>query len=666
VRPEFGDNRSVSPLGQPYRIVMAARTLPAPSFEIVVGVDGAPDAAALDAAGLADTPEAISRFQSLVARKIRGIDGAVAGEIAAGTTTLDVPRTGFGQNLAPHFESNPPDTATAVALAGFRAMAVPTVQPLNPGQPAGFNTQVNSPLCNDQTASNFGGVAPCIYKPDPPVFCLDPRASNYGGPLPCVIVDPVPTCVVPAPETRPGTCPSGQTGTLTEQRTASCPDPFGTPVWSGWGTLSSSCQAPPSGGGGGTTPATCVAPAAEQRPAVCPPRAGANLTGGIVTEQRTWSCPTPTGSPVDGGWTEVGNTCAYESIATCTPPATETRTIACPARDGFNLRGGVISQQRAWTCPSTTGSPVQGAWVETSSTCDYEPQTTCVPGARRRTQSCPAAAVGQRFVSGAITEEQRWTCPSSTGAPVEQAWQEVENSCTYVSEPVTCTPGTETRDRSCPTGEIGLIREQATRTCPSGPYGAPATGPWVVSENTCRPGCVVPPPLQSTGPCPTGFTGTILYETPYACPTGASSPVLGEPVEVRRDCTGIPFRPKPLAAGCIVDTDVWDTAAFPSCPNLMLRTSTDALLFSVGQVLNNGDEQWVFEDMGRFEVTWTGACASPAKLNESQCALWNVPNGSYTATATVRDVVTNTVRTFTMTAEKNVTRCTPTDCPDVL
>jgi hypothetical protein len=229
-----------------------------------------------------------------------------------------------------------------------------------------------------------------------------------------------------------------------------------------------------------------------------------------------------------------------------------------------------------------------------------------------------------------------------------------------------CTPGTETRDSACPTGQIGLIREQATRTCPTGPSGPPSLGPWTPSENTCRPGCVVPPPLQTTGPCPAGFTGTILYETPYACPTGASAPILGRRVEVRRDCTPTVVETiKPLAAGCIVDTDVWDTAAFPSCPNLTLRTSTDALLFSVGQVLNNGDEQWVFENMGRFEVTWSGSCVAPAKLNESQCALWNVPNGTYTATATVRDVVTNTVRTFTMTAIKNVSRCTPTDCPAV-
>jgi hypothetical protein len=543
IRPEFGATRAVSPIGQPYRIVMAARTIPAPSFEIVVGVDGAPNAAALDAAGLANTPESISRFQSLVARKIRGMDGAVAGEIAAGTTTLDVPRTGFGQNLSPHFESDPPDTATAVALAGFRAMAVPTVQPLNPGQPAGFNTQVNSPICNDQTASNYGGVTPCTYKPDPPVYCADPRASNFGGALPCNIIDPTPTCVVPAPRTRAGTCPSGQTGSVTEQQTASCPDPFGAPVWSGWTTLSSTCQGGPSGGGG-TTPASCVAPAAEQRSVACPARAGYNLISGTVTEQRTWSCPAPTGAPVDGGWVQVGSTCTYE----------------------------------------------------------------------------PAGS--------------------------------------------TCAPGTETRDLACPTGQIGLIREQATRTCPTGPSGPPSLGPWTPSENTCRAGCVVPPPQQSTGPCPAGFTGTILYETPYACPAGASAPVLGRRVEVRRNCTQNPIRPpKALAAGCMVDTEAWDIAAFPTCETFGQRTSTDALLFSVGQVLNNGDEQWIFEDTGRFEVTWSGSCSSPAKLNESQCALWNVPNGVYNATATVRDVVTNSVRTFSMTAIKNVSRCTSTNCP---
>jgi hypothetical protein len=544
VRPEFGDARSVSPLGQPYRIVMAARTVPAPSFEVVVGVDGAAHPLALDSAGLADTQEAIARFQSLVARKIRDIDGSVAGEIAAGTTALDVPRTGFGQDLEPHFESDPPDTATAVALAGFRAMALPSVQPLAPQQPAGVNAQVSVPVCNDRAASNFGGVAPCTYKPEPPVFCSDPRASNFGGPLPCNLIEPTPTCVVPAPESRPGTCPPGETGAVNEQRTASCPDPFGAPVWSGWSVLSSTCQSGP--GGGGSTPATCVAPAAEQRTVVCPARAGYTLIDGTVTEQRTWSCPSPTGAPVDGGWVAVGDTCRYEP----------------------------------------TGS--------------------------------------------------------------------------------SCTPGIVTRDVACPIGEIGIIREQAPRTCPLGPSGPPDVGAWTVVENTCRPGCVVPPPLQTTGPCPPGYTGTILFETPYACPTGASAPVLGRRAEVRRDCSRSPFEPiKPVAAGCLVDTHAWDIVRAPECATEDQGTSTNAIIFSVGQLLINGDTQWVFENRDRFEVTWSGDCSVPAALNASQCALWNVPNGTYRTTATVRDVVSNQVRTFTMTALKRVQTCEPGRCPPI-
>jgi formylglycine-generating enzyme required for sulfatase activity len=48
----------------------------------------------------------------------------------------------------------------------------------------------------------------------------------------------------PATETRTQNCPAGQTGSIIETRTASCPNPSGSFVWSAWIETSNTCVAP--------------------------------------------------------------------------------------------------------------------------------------------------------------------------------------------------------------------------------------------------------------------------------------------------------------------------------------------------------------------------------------------------------------------------------------
>jgi len=49
--------------------------------------------------------------------------------------------------------------------------------------------------CTDPTATNVGGLLPCIFPPPPVLICNDPAALNDGGPLPCVYNPPPPAPV---------------------------------------------------------------------------------------------------------------------------------------------------------------------------------------------------------------------------------------------------------------------------------------------------------------------------------------------------------------------------------------------------------------------------------------------------------------------------------------
>lgn len=75
--------------------------------------------------------------------------------------------------------------------------------------------------CNTVTGEWVWGE--CVANPPPP------------PPLP-----PSNNCVPLSPETQTLSCPSGQTGSITQQRTSSCPGP----AWSAWTTVSNTCTSP--------------------------------------------------------------------------------------------------------------------------------------------------------------------------------------------------------------------------------------------------------------------------------------------------------------------------------------------------------------------------------------------------------------------------------------
>lgn len=90
------------------------------------------------------------------------------------------------------------------------------------------------------------------------------------------------------------------------------------------------------------------------------------------SQTRSAYCPAPTGAyswlpwstwsawTATGPWTTSSNTC----VQNCVVPPPETRTQACNAWES-----GSITEQRTATCPGPTGSAVWGPWVQTSNTC---------------------------------------------------------------------------------------------------------------------------------------------------------------------------------------------------------------------------------------------------------------------------------------------------------
>lgn len=97
-----------------------------------------------------------------------------------------------------------------------------------------------------------------VYQSDSGVPAAGGDDNNCGstdvcyGRLGPTVVNP---CTPLAPQTQTIACPAGQTGTVTQQRTSSCPGP----TWSGWSTISSSCATP--GATISTSPASGWAPA---------------------------------------------------------------------------------------------------------------------------------------------------------------------------------------------------------------------------------------------------------------------------------------------------------------------------------------------------------------------------------------------------------------------
>jgi hypothetical protein len=155
----------------------------------------------------------------------------------------------------------------------------------------------------------------------------------------------LPVCTVPAPETQTLSCGEGYSGNIIKTRTASCPDKYGTPVWSDW-VENNTCQELP----------LCTT-GTDSRTLSCPD----GQIGNII-ETRNSTCPDKYGTPVWSDWSQASNTCV--NAPTECSPVTETKKVRC---EKWYYKGSTI-YVRTKICNSN-GTFSWTDWTLQSSTC---------------------------------------------------------------------------------------------------------------------------------------------------------------------------------------------------------------------------------------------------------------------------------------------------------
>jgi len=124
--------------------------------------------------------------------------------------------------------------------------------------------------------------------------CPDPYGQPvWGNPTTVNTCTALTLCVAPAPESRTLSCPSGQTGSIIETRSSSCPDKYGTPVIGSWTQTSNTCK----------VVSTCV-PVTTTKTTRCLKW----YEKGSITQQSTSICQED-GTSIPGPWTVISSTC---------------------------------------------------------------------------------------------------------------------------------------------------------------------------------------------------------------------------------------------------------------------------------------------------------------------------------------------------------------------
>ncbi len=155
------------------------------------------------------------------------------------------------------------------------------------------------------------------------------------------------TCTYSAQTEERQTCGNNQIGSVTYKKEQNCPDPYGSPVDSGWFEISNSCQ---------PAPPTCQT-TVESQNLVCPQ----NFSGSIQ-QTKTNTCSDPYGQPTEGIWTTVSNSCT-PNPATCST-STQIRTLSC--QDGFI---GSITENRISVCSTPYSEPQWSDWIQSQDAC---------------------------------------------------------------------------------------------------------------------------------------------------------------------------------------------------------------------------------------------------------------------------------------------------------
>jgi Putative peptidoglycan binding domain len=199
---------------------------------------------------------------------------------------------------------------------------------------------------------------------------------------------PVVQCIAATPslQTQTLSCPTGQTGSITQTRSSLCATGATSPSWSVWTTTSNTC----------TTSQTQDNPVTLTS-SVSGVSSGGNATLSLSTSQQS-SCTISGGIygngqqtqlPTWSGWTgaltqsttftascknaggQSTNSSATVTVSSasnvsCTPEPSspQSQTLSCPTG-----QTGSITQSRTSTCVAGATSPTWGAWTTTTNTC---------------------------------------------------------------------------------------------------------------------------------------------------------------------------------------------------------------------------------------------------------------------------------------------------------
>lgn len=288
------------------------------------------------------------------------------------------------------------------------------------------------------------------------------------------------SCTPQAAQTRwtavSAACPANEVGANNwerqERRTSSC-SAANKLVWTDWTATGETRNVE------NTCEAKCTVEPAQKRWVADSERCPSGQVGSVDWEkeqERTSSC-NAANKLVWSSYSDTGrtrdrvNSCKRE----CVPNGIETRwqftNGGCPA--GYiGTDTWESEQERASTCPSSTGNPVWGSWVDTGRTRNRERdcKLACKPnGSERRwvatTGSCPSGWNGTKTWD---REQERTSyCPAATGNPAWTSWTDTGRTRSVVDR---CTRP----DRPASTHFIRWsVRYYKVN---------PASGPWATEE----------------------------------------------------------------------------------------------------------------------------------------------------------------------------------------
>lgn len=434
----------------------------------------------------------------------------------SGATAPGVPTTPYAR---------PDDSTSGVTQAtpANQAMTCQTGYVVSGGQCVALVTLIPpTPECAYGQVRSGGTCVALPTQPTPPTNCPSGQVLSGGVcvPLP---TNPTPTCATQPDTTQYIPCPYGQTGSIVQSRSGTC-NASTSYTWSmtGWSTTSNTCSAP--------QPTSCPAQPSVSQTVACPTgqsgtiyqgrSATCNASTGYAWTLGSWyttnnSCAATPPAPCyaimkNDSW----GVAASPSVA-CTFYGAVPQTSAGGAYTVTNQTPGYTGT-RTYRCNSGPAN-----WTNVTESCEATAPTTF---------SCPTAPAGTQTVAcptgqtGAITQSRSLSCNTAVGTWTLGAWYQTATTCA-TPPPASCAAGSVglnwgagcAYNGPVPQTAVGsttTIYNQAagfyesgfqTFRCTSGPAG------WTLTGQDCQ--VKPPPPPPATVGCASRAITLDKYQT---------------------------------------------------------------------------------------------------------------------------------------------------------